>query len=146
MRVLKRFRDRSRRGQRGVALMEFALTVPLFLIILLGMIDYGYYFYVAVSAANAAREGARQCTLVSLGACGACDPTASIDYMGKIGMGSRTTATSSCATNAGTFMYTVNVIVDFPTLTKYMTHIGLMPASTHSGYTIARGVAVMRGQ
>jgi Flp pilus assembly protein TadG len=53
--------------QRGIALMEFAVTLPLFLVLLLGMMEYGYYFYVAVSATNAAREGARQCTLTSLG-------------------------------------------------------------------------------
>jgi len=132
--------------QRGIALMEFAVTLPLFLVLLLGMMEYGYYFYVAVSATNAAREGARQCTLTSLGACGNCDPTAAVTYMGKIGMGSRTNASASCATNAGTFMYTVNVTVDFPTLTGFPPVVGAMPASSVAGNTMAWGVAVMRGQ
>jgi Flp pilus assembly protein TadG len=30
--------------QRGIALMEFAVTLPLFLVLLLGMMEYGYYF------------------------------------------------------------------------------------------------------
>ena len=132
--------------QRGIALMEFAVTLPLFLVLLLGMMEYGYYFYVAVSATNAAREGARQCTLTSLGACGNCTPTAAVSYMSKIGMASRTNASASCATNAGTFMYTVNVTVDFPTLTGFPPVVGAMPASSVAGNTMAWGVAVMRGQ
>jgi Flp pilus assembly protein TadG len=132
--------------QRGIALMEFAVTLPLFLVLLLGMMEYGYYFYVAVSATNAAREGARQCTLTSLGACGNCNPTAAVAYMNKIGMASNTNASASCATNAGTFMYTVNVAVDFPTLTGFPPVVGAMPASSSAGNTMAWGVAVMRGQ
>jgi len=142
---MKRRIIRSRR-ERGSSLAEFALTLPLFLVILLGMMEYGYYFYVAVSATNAAREGARQCTLVSLGACGDCDPTAALDYMGRVGMASKTKANASCDSSDGTFKYTVDVEVDFPTLTGYPPVLGVMPASTTGGNTRARGVAVMRGQ
>jgi len=132
--------------QRGIALMEFAVTLPLFLVLLLGMMEYGRYFYVAVSATNAAREGARQCTLTSLGACGNCNPSAAVSYMNRIGMGSNTSVTGSCANLAGTFMYTVNVTVDFPTLTGFLPIVGAMPASGTGGNTRAYGVAVMRGQ
>jgi Flp pilus assembly protein TadG len=49
----------SKGGQRGAAAVEFALVLtPLFLL-LLGTIDWGYYFYVREVIANAAREGAR---------------------------------------------------------------------------------------
>jgi len=135
-----------RRRQHGLALVEFALTLPVFLVILLGMMEYGYYFYVAVSANNAAREGARQCTLRSLGGCGACTPSAAVDYMGNVGMRSRTTATATCDSTSGTLMYTVRVAVDFPTLTGYPPVLGVMPASATWGNAMAWGVAVMRGQ
>ena len=115
---------RRGRSERGIALLEFALTFPVLLVLVLGMMEYGRYFYVAVSANNAAREGARQCTLKSVGACGVCNPTAAVDYMKSIGMGSKTSVTSSCATQSGTFMYTVRVSVDFPTLTGYPPKIG----------------------
>jgi Flp pilus assembly protein TadG len=141
-----RRRSTSRASQRGTALLEFGLTLPIFLVILLGMMEYGRYFYVAVSANNAAREGARQCTLRSLGACGNCDPTAAVSYMTKIGMGSKTAATATCASDAGTLMYTVRVAVDFPTLTGYPPVLGAMPASSIAGNTMAWGVSVMRGQ
>ena len=136
----------ARSRQRGGALIEFAVTLPLFLVLLLGIMEYGYYFYVAVSATNAAREGARQCTLTSLGACGDCSPTAAVAYMNKLGMGSNTNASASCATNSGTFMYTVDVTVDFPTLTGFPPVVGAMPASSSAGNTMAWGKAVMRGQ
>jgi hypothetical protein len=79
--------------------VEFALTVPLFLLLLLGMLEYGYYFYVASSATTAAREGARQCTLVALGGCGDCQPTAAVSYMYQLGLSEHTVAkvrTGSC--------------------------------------------------
>jgi hypothetical protein len=39
--------------------VEFALVLPLLLLLVLGGIDWGYYFFVGEIAANAAREGAR---------------------------------------------------------------------------------------
>jgi Flp pilus assembly protein TadG len=133
-------------SEKGIALVEFALTVPLFLVLLLGMLDYGYYFYVAVSATNAAREGARQCTLVALGACGACTPSDAVGYMSQLGLAGNTTANATCATPNGKIMYTVNVAVDYPSLTGYGTMLGIMPASSTDGNTMAYGKAVMRGQ
>jgi Flp pilus assembly protein TadG len=135
-----------RRGQRGATLIEFAIVLPLFLTLVLGLLDYGYFFYVGVTAAGAAREGARQCTLVSLGACGDCNPSASVDYMEKVGMGDYTSASSSCATSAGTIMYSVDVSVDYPALTSYMTSLGLLPGSGTDGHALATAGAVMRGQ
>lgn len=136
----------KRARQRGGALVEFAITLPLFMLMIVGMLEYGYYFYIANSATAAAREGARQCTLVSLGACGACDPTSAVSYMAAIGMDEYTDATATCDTTAGTFMYTVDVTIDFPTFTGYLLGLGVIPESETDGHTIARGVAIMRGQ
>jgi Flp pilus assembly protein TadG len=127
-------------------LTEFAITLPLFLVMLMGMLEYGYYFYVAVSANNAAREGARQCTLVSLGACGACNPSNAVGYMSNLGLGAKTTATATCDNNNGDIAYTVKVRVDFPTLTRYPIVLAAMPQSATSGNSIAYATAVMRGQ
>lgn len=122
------------------------MTLPLFFVLVIGMLEYGYWFYVAVSATAAAREGARQCTLVSLGACGECNPSAAVDYMGAIGLDDYTDADAECENDAGALMYTVDVTVDFPTLTNYLSKLGAIPASSTEGNTIARGVAIMRGQ
>jgi Flp pilus assembly protein TadG len=49
----------DRRDERGQALMEFAVVLPVFLVILLGMIDIGRGVWANNTVANAAREAAR---------------------------------------------------------------------------------------
>jgi Flp pilus assembly protein TadG len=46
--------------QEGAAAVEFALILPLFIVLLLGLIDFGHLFYVVNTMTNAAREGARR--------------------------------------------------------------------------------------
>ena len=48
--------DRRRRGQ---ALVEFALVVPIFLLLLFGLIEVGRFIYLNNAFNEAAREGAR---------------------------------------------------------------------------------------
>jgi hypothetical protein len=45
--------------QRGVSAVEFALVLPLLLVILFGIIDFGFMLYDKAMITNAAREGAR---------------------------------------------------------------------------------------
>jgi Flp pilus assembly protein TadG len=52
-------RRRGRRRSRGQSLVEFALVVPIFLLILSGIFDFGMALYSRISIINAAREGAR---------------------------------------------------------------------------------------
>jgi Flp pilus assembly protein TadG len=55
----------GRRGERGVAAVEFALVFTLiFLPLVLGGIDFGWYFFVSETVTNAAREGARAGSVV----------------------------------------------------------------------------------
>ncbi len=49
---------RSRRAG-GQALVEFAIVIPIFLVVLFGMIDAGRYVYMRSVLSQAAREGAR---------------------------------------------------------------------------------------
>lgn len=60
---------RSRRGgERGTALVEFAIVLPVFLMLVLGAIDWGWFFLVRDAVSNAAREGARAAIVGSDGA------------------------------------------------------------------------------
>ncbi len=44
--------------ERGQALVEFALTAPILLLLVLGAVDYGRVYYRAVQVSQAARNGA----------------------------------------------------------------------------------------
>jgi Flp pilus assembly protein TadG len=56
MNPLTRFK---RRGSRGQGLVEFALIIPLFLLLLMALFDLGRAVFTYNSITNAAREGAR---------------------------------------------------------------------------------------
>lgn len=49
----------GRRRTRGQSLVEFAVVLPIFLLILCGIFDFGFALYSRMSVINAAREGAR---------------------------------------------------------------------------------------
>lgn len=48
------------RGERGSVVVEFALVVPLVLLLLIGVIQYGYHYWAMQTASAAAREAARR--------------------------------------------------------------------------------------
>jgi Flp pilus assembly protein TadG len=50
------------RSTSGVASVEFALILLPFCLLLMGMIDYGWYFFVDLACTNAVRAGARSAT------------------------------------------------------------------------------------
>ena len=57
--MLKLIRARRKNGEKGQALVEFTLLVPIFLLLLFAIIDFGMGFYSWITVTNAAREGAR---------------------------------------------------------------------------------------
>ena len=56
-------RPRSEVPQRGQSLVEFALVLPIFLLLLFGLIDGGRFVYLNSVVSQAAREGARLATV-----------------------------------------------------------------------------------
>ena len=48
------------RGEDGAAAVEFALLLPLLVLLLFGMIEFGFAFNSRIQATNAAREAARR--------------------------------------------------------------------------------------
>jgi Flp pilus assembly protein TadG len=89
---------RSHRGQRrrprsrGQALVEFALVIPLFLLLLAGMIDFGIGLYSYMTVQNAARDGAR----LGATACSAVPCTAPITARVLAASGLNPTVTVVC--------------------------------------------------
>ena len=48
----------SRKSQRGQSLVEFALVVPLIVLLIVNAVNFGTYLYAIITIANAARAGA----------------------------------------------------------------------------------------
>jgi hypothetical protein len=67
---------RGPRSERGSQLVEFALVLPLLLLVVLGIMDFGLLFQRYEAVTNAAREGARVAVLDGYGA-------ADVDYRAK---------------------------------------------------------------
>lgn len=62
-------RVRGRTLDRGAAAVEFALVVPLLLLLVMGILDYGRFFFDSVSLRQGAREAARQAVVQRYGSC-----------------------------------------------------------------------------
>ena len=60
---MRRVRRRVR-SERGAELIEFALTLPLLLLLVLGIIEFGFLFQEYEVVTNSAREGARLAALI----------------------------------------------------------------------------------
>ena len=57
---MKKRRTRRRfRGEDGQAMLELALVLPIFLLILCGILDFGWLYYNQLALNNICREGAR---------------------------------------------------------------------------------------
>jgi len=120
-------RSKSKRiGQRGVAAIEFALSLVFFIPLVLGILDYGYYFYVAVTTVEATRLAGRQIAAQAVTNCAntaaknaasalvTASTGAATVYMNQtIGMGANTTVTATCGTAPVDPTWNVKVQVDF---------------------------------
>jgi len=106
---------RNRRGHRGIAAVEMALLLPLLLMLVFGMIEYGSLFWRSQQVATAARNGARRGVMSGATAT---DVTTSVDQtMLQSGMGT-TNYTVTCtppnpATLATGASFTVKVTVPY---------------------------------
>lgn len=101
-------------GHKGQSLVEFALILPVFMLIVLGIFDFGRAIYSYSALHNAAREGARY------GAVHPCD-TAGITDMAQqmaVGLGEGITVTPGIVYAGGAPTYIqVQVTFKFETVT-----------------------------
>lgn len=63
MRAYPSRKTRACRSRRGATAVEFAIIVPVFLLLLAGIIEFGQAFRVQHALANAARRGGRAASL-----------------------------------------------------------------------------------
>ncbi len=102
------------RDARGAELIEFAIVLPIFLLLLAGIFDFGMMFQTFETVTNAAREGARVGVLPGYQPA---DVEARVDaYMAASGLTDPYTvavANTPVATPAGTFTAR-QVVVSYP--------------------------------
>jgi len=78
-----------RRPDRGAAAVEFALVMPLLLLIVFALIQYGLYFYSAQTGSNTVNVAARQLTV------GNCDTSAELSTLVQNRLGAAKVGTPS---------------------------------------------------
>jgi Flp pilus assembly protein TadG len=59
MRIARFVKRRGEAGEKGQAVAEFALIIPIFLLLVFAIVDFGMGFHAWITVTNAAREGAR---------------------------------------------------------------------------------------
>jgi Flp pilus assembly protein TadG len=111
-----RFRTRRRRPQgdeRGASAVEFALILPVLLLLVFGIIQYGYYFFAAQNGSSVAREAVRK---VAVGDCPDDTVLKSFVETRLSGLSYEDLAVSRSYTPANTIGSRVTVTVSFETL------------------------------
>ncbi len=115
------------KNQSGVAAVEFAVILPLLVVIVLGIIEFSILFYDKAMVTNASREGARVGIVYTLAGSGNWTLT---DLQGKVtttvnqylssylinlgNPGTTATAAVTTAADPGTGANTVTVTVTYP--------------------------------
>jgi Flp pilus assembly protein TadG len=144
--------------QRGAAAVELGISLIVLMPLIFGMIDYGYFFYVSITASDAARAAARAtantptttCDAPSVALANIAGKAVATTYMNQTGLGSPTNLTFSatCAVVAGPPalgpVWTVTVKVDFPPLIGFIR--SLMKPSTHTGWVVFTETVAMPGR
>ena len=140
---------RRLRSERGAELIEAALTLPLILLVVVGIIEFGFVFQKLEIVTNAAREGARVLVLPDFGPA---DAIARMEqYLDAAGLNSANAQLPTLAElNAveedldGTnCIAVVNVWVTYPHQAPFLAGIGRYFNSTFGTFTL-RGRSTMR--
>lgn len=104
---------RSERRERGTAAVEFALVVPLLLLLVLGIAEFGRAYHLQTTLSGAAREGVREMALHSDPAAARETTKASASTLG-LSDGHISVSPSTCATTDTNPTATATVTVTYP--------------------------------
>jgi Flp pilus assembly protein TadG len=111
-------RARRKRGQEGQALAEFALVIPVLVILLLGIMEFGLLLYNQHVITNASREGARYGIVARVDRRTEAEiETVVLDYCGNrlvtFGSGAPETTVVPQTTSGALFGQDLSVMVEF---------------------------------
>ena len=111
--------DARRRHERGAAAVEFALVLPILLVILLGILDFGLYYYNDLQLIHVARDAARYVSVGNID-----DANAAIDGATLV---STTIASRSVDPGSAGNEATVTLTATYTLLTPLPRLIGIGP-------------------
>ena len=126
-------------SDKGAELIETALTLPLLLLVVVGIIEFGFVFQKYEVITNAAREGARVLVLPHFGPADAV--TRVNQYLTAAGLnaGSATVPTPGApvATDlGGSCIWTYTVSVSYPHQAPFLTGLGNYFGKSFGTYTL----------
>lgn len=114
----RRKEQRMRSERRGAALVEFALVAPIFLLLVVGSVEFGRAIMVQEALTNASREGARTGTVDGATAS---DVTAAVNnYLSGMSISGATTSVTPSdlgPTTADGTQVTVSVSIPYSSVT-----------------------------
>ena len=127
--------NRQRPRSRGAEVLEMALIMPILLLLIFGMIEFGWFFYLQHNLQAAAREGARTGAMLN---------ATDTDAVNKA-----TAFLGAANLNAGSFAITSTTAGDTVTVTVQATwgQVGILhlhPFIPIPDSKVIRGAAVMR--
>ena len=139
--------SKRREGERGAELIEFALVLPILLLIIAGIVDFGFLFQRYEVVTNAAREGARVAVLPGYG-------TADIQsrvqqYLTAGGLNNTATITptpGSITLPSGLIVSTVEVLVEYPSAFTFIGPMAAMVGGTGWNTITLRARSTMRSE
>jgi Flp pilus assembly protein TadG len=109
--------------ERGASLIEFALLLPVLLLLLLGTVDLGLGLRTYIGLANAAREGARWASIYPTDTAGT--EAVVLVEASRVGLAAGDlTALTTTATSANGDTVTVTITHNYATLFSGITGIG----------------------
>jgi Flp pilus assembly protein TadG len=134
----------SRQRQRGNAVLDMALVLPILLALAFGTVEFGYYFYVKHNVQAAAREGARAAIVPS--AVAGDVTTAVQNVMTAAGLGSSGYTTSVTDVNGNAINLSTATAGTAIKVTVQCTwgNVGVRPLGVISSTKIVTGNTVMR--
>lgn len=124
------------RARRGANAVEFALTLPILLAILSGVVDYSYLFHLQFQMVNAVSQGARAGSATNLDA----DPYAiAVQVVNEVWTHSGFTTNPTVTASAFTLPTTGDLAVQVVATVPYDPLVGFLPTPSTIAHT-----AIMR--
>ena len=129
--------------KRGQAMVEFAMVLPIFMLVLSGVCDFGFMLYQRMTVINAAREGARAAAMVS--SAGAIESTATgAAQSAAIQAGLTLSAVAVTCTHASTTIAcTAAVVGDFVNVQTSYTYHTFFPLAFGSTFGLDSSVQMV---